>query len=148
MAKVQADKKLLVEDAAEATGETVEKVAQETGAAPKETKLKFKRVAKLTDNQLKLKTGEPVYIKLTGDMHEGKAVPGDNKQPPILVEGIDLETGENCILVVPTVVESTLNESYPDGKYKGLSFEIVKLDKENPDKKYFPYRVTLIELED
>lgn len=136
-------KNAIVNDAAEATGQTVETVKAENGVAPA---LKFTVKKRLSENQIKLKIGSPVYVKIESLLYEGKKLE-DKKDPATLVDVIDLETGQNAIMVIPAVVQSTLEESYPNGGYVGLQFAIEKLDKTSPDKKYFPYSVQEIEVE-
>ena len=88
----------------------------------------------------------PVYVEIVGPMYEGKAAKDDKRQPPTLAEVIDLETGENAVIVCPEVVKSTLNESFPNEGYIGKQFSIEKLAQDNPEKKYFPYRISEIEV--
>ena len=135
----------ITRDIADATGQTVSEVREEAGI-PEKPVLKFKKKRRISQNQLKLQIGVPVYVQIEGTFHEGKKL-DDKRDPATLAEVIDLETGENALIVVPSVVKSSIEEQYPNEKYVGLQFEIEKLQKDNPDKKYFPYRVTEIEVD-
>lgn len=48
---------------------------------------------------------------------------GEVKTTPIM-RITDLETGEECDMIVPTLLVSELNENYPDNGYVGKKFEV------------------------
>jgi hypothetical protein len=121
-------------------------VAEMENSAPVAKPFAFKVKTRISENQIKLKVGEPVYVKFDSKFYKGKQLE-DKKEPATLAQVTDLETGENAIIVVPVVVQSSIEEKYSDGAYVGLCFSIEKLEKANPDKKYFPYAVAEIEVE-
>lgn len=63
------------------------------------------------------KVTAPIKIKMHTDEK------GEEKSTPIL-RIIDLETGEDCDMIVPTLLVSELTENYPDDGYVDKKFEV------------------------
>ncbi len=120
---------------------------------PAPTKLKFKRTKRVTLPIVKLTADVPRYLKFTDKIYLGKEIKeklkeGEKKKAPAhLVNVIDLESGEEGVIVLNKVLMSTLLEEYPDDSYIGKSFEITKLAK-NPGKDYHPFSIIEGESED
>ncbi len=112
--------------------------------------MQFKKVRNVTLPLLKLVENKPAYFKPTGAMYLGKAI-DDKKEPATLLNGINLETGEECQIIVPTVLRGILTEEYADDAYVGKSFEIIlhkHMDKTDPSKlKYNKFAVAEISVE-
>lgn len=111
-----------------------------------------KRKAQLTFPLLKMVNDGTVFFKITSAFERAKEIkqkegtkPADVKQPPMLAQGVDLSTGESCQIIVNAILQSTLEELYPDQKYVGKSFEITKRKKED-GKAYNKFEI--YELED
>lgn len=96
--------------------------------------------------QLKLVVGNEYFFKPTSEMYIGKKIE-DDKDPATLMNGVNLETGEECLIVVPTVLASVLREAYEerDDSYVGkcFRFELVKVN----GKKYHQVKVEEIEVQ-
>ena len=88
----------------------------------------------------------PVFVKITDKMFQGKEIKtGDKKdmEPAMLVNIIDLQTGEQCQMILNKVFESILLEEYADDSYVGLSFAITKKSKRE-GKRYHGFEITEI----
>jgi len=97
---------------------------------------------KLTFPQLKIKEGEPVFIKCTGLIYTGKEVPDSDMEAPQLMRCIDLTSGEECEIVVGKILEDILTDL--DGGYVDKCFQIKQLP--SPEgKRWRPYEVAEIE---
>lgn len=96
---------------------------------------KFARVRAVTLAVLKLdaKGGTPRYILALGPMRESESVDKD-KGPATVMHALDMETGEEGIVICPTVLRQELNKVYPGEGYVGKGFEIVLTRV--PDKRY------------
>lgn len=115
-------------------------------------KPKFKVLKKVTMPLLKIVVDVPIYVEFTGAIHTGKKVQTKEEKdknkpardPADLAPVIDLETGEECEIIMNAVCKGHLTESYPDDGYVGLQFSILKR-KKNPGKDYFPFDIQQIE---
>ena len=65
-------------------------------------------------------------------------------EPAMLANIVNLSTGEEMQTICNKVMESTLNEEYPDAGYVGKSFLIEQ--RSVPGKRYKNYRVAEIEI--
>ena len=65
-------------------------------------------------------------------------------EPAHLAPVINLETGEENLLIVAAVVKGNFDEHYPKNAYVGKAFELVKLGKRE-GKRYFDYSIKEIE---
>jgi hypothetical protein len=117
-------------------------------------KAKFvpKIIKQVTLPLIKPQIDEPVYIKVTKPMYVGKDVsarektPGaKKKEPATLIDCINIETGEEAQLIVPSVLKGIFEDEYPNGSYVGKGFQIVKKPKRE-GKDYFPFLVAEIEV--
>lgn len=113
------------------------------------TKKQYKVKKKLILPVLKLEQGVPVYIKANGPIVQSKVNETGKKKadekPADVMPVINLDTGEEMQIVVPAVVKSTLEETYPDAGYVGHGFEIVKGEKPK-GKRYYQYTVNELEI--
>lgn len=84
----------------------------------------FKKIKDVTLPFLKLQNEVLYYFKFTGEMYKGKKI-DDQKEAATLANVINLETGEKCQIICPTVLQGILREEYGED-YVGRCFEIVK----------------------
>jgi len=99
---------------------------------------------------LKLLPDVPAYVKITAKIFEGKTQPVKEgeaaKKAPMIFNVINLETGEVCQMVVGTVVQREIQDTYPKDVYVGKCFMIVKGKKKGTgDRGYFTYEIAEIE---
>ena len=76
------------------------------------------------------------YIKIESAMHEGQEMKADKsakepKKPAIVMDVINLETGEAAQVVVGTMIKSTLEAEYAEDTYVGLCFHIKNTGKKD-----------------
>ena len=93
---------------------------------------------------LKKQDDVPIYIKITGAINTSesgaqKAGDGKDMEPARVCNCDNLETGEQCQIIVNTVLESTLQRNFPDDSYVGCGFEIIQ--HKTPGKRYKTYTV-------
>ena len=70
---------------------------------------------------------------------------GEQRQEPMhIAEVTNLQTGEVARLVAHSVLESQLNEAYPDNSYVGRNFKIEKTKAAG--KRYFNFNIVEIRL--
>lgn len=126
---------------------------EETQASKQPAKAKFVPKIKnvLTKPLLKLEIDQTVYVQIKSIMREGKELKGRGDaakmKPAMLCDVINLETGQaNMEMICPTIVQSTLNENYPDNGYVDKGFMITKMQKRSEEKSYFPYDIQEIEV--
>lgn len=104
---------------------------------------------------LKLVEENPVYVRIETTMSKStmketrvekdKGAPkGKQMDPATICQVTNLETGERQTLICGSVLESTLDESYPGGKYVGVCFGITKHAKAS-GKRYNTYSIDEIE---
>jgi len=93
------------------------------------TKSKYTVIKAVTQAVLKLAKGQPRAFYLIGPMHLGKDIAAPAGQEPrkaaTLVHSVDIETGEEGVVICPTIMQKELNEAYPGETYVGRCFEIV-----------------------
>jgi hypothetical protein len=94
---------------------------------------KFTKVRAVTLSVLKLAKGQPRYFYFQSAMYKGKQI-DDKKEAATLIHAIDLETGEDGVIIAPMVMQKELNEAYPGEAYRGRCFEVVIT--RDPEKKY------------
>lgn len=129
---------------------TKSNVSTQEKAALTETKApQFKVKRAITLPLLKFVIGEPIYIKIDEPMFVGKELKGSGEkakmEPATLVNCTNLETGEQCQVIVATVLKSILEEEFEDNGYVGKGFMITKGAKAS-GKSYNPYTVAELEL--
>lgn len=122
------------------------------------TALKFKIKSHVTVPLLKTPdSGVPIYVQITGAIFKAKPLEGaraavtnadgtSKNEPPMLAHAINLETGEVCQIIVNSVLQTELQEAFPDDTYVGRAFEIKKFKMAN-GKRYATFQVAEIELD-
>lgn len=118
---------------------------ENTATAAPATGFAFNKTKQVTLPILKKQDDVPVYVKFIGEVFTGKEVKGNSAnnakmEPARIANVINLETGEEMQLIINTVLESILNENYPDQKYVGKCFEIIQYSPSG--KKYKNFRVS------
>lgn len=88
------------------------------------TKTQFKRIRSITLSVLKLTPGTPRFFYLNGPIFTGKAIASQNMAAPEMVKAIDLETGEEGVVILSTAMHKELREAYPGEGYAGRCFEL------------------------
>jgi len=136
--------------------------------APAKAKFVPKIIKHVTLPLIKPIINVPVYIKVTGTMFIGKDISArvkkgeaeeKKKAPATLMNCINLETGEESQIIVPSVLKGILEDDYtehnPDGSikkddagnpvqsYVGKGFSVTKQEKRE-GKDYFPFSVAEI----
>lgn len=97
---------------------------------------------------LNLQIGQPRVLKVLDAMRQSLYKDPDPKKvkekPATICGVVDTQTGEAMLLLVPSVCESSLRESYPDDDYVDKTFYMEKLPK-RPGKRYFDFRLLEVE---
>lgn len=106
----------------------------------------FKKVKNVTLPLIKLENKTAYYLRFDGAMHQGKTV-DDKKEPPIMAEVTNMETGEQGQIIMGQVLRENLNEVYPGDGYVGKIFEIVKTAPEGA-RKYSLWNIAEVEASD
>jgi len=90
----------------------------------------------VSQNLLKLRSGDQVYVQVTGPM--AKAKPQKNassedkkKEPPTLLPVTNLETGEIQVIICGSVLVDLLNDEYPGDTYVNKGFAILIKEKKD-----------------
>lgn len=84
---------------------------------------------------LKMKIGEPCYVKFLDKTFVGKELknepkvgpdgkPLQKKDPPVMAHVIDLSTGEQADIMLGKVLQGILDDDYPQHAYVGKCFMI------------------------
>jgi hypothetical protein len=111
----------------------------------------FKVKRNLTPPLLKFAENEARYIKVTSKVYIGKEMKikeGEKKREPAhIVDCVNLETGEQCQIIVYAVVASVWSDEYPNDGYVGKGFAITKQGRVL-GKAYNKFSVEEIELPD
>lgn len=108
-----------------------------------------KLLRKVTRSILKMETNVTVFVKAESALYQGKEVKPKAGQDvemkaAILLDVVNLTTGEQQQIVCGSVLVSVLNETYPNDSYKGLCFQITK--RAGPaGRRYFVFDVDQIE---
>lgn len=116
------------------------------------TNSKYAAVRRVTLTTLKLEIEVPAYVTILAAMEEkersekqrSRDDDGDGAKTITVAQVSNVETGEVHHLVVPAVVKSELEASYPDGAYVQKSFMLVKHEKK-AGKRYYNYTITEID---
>lgn len=126
---------------------------------PNQNVMQFEVVKRLTVPFLIIENdGTPRYLKFetailpdtttfSERVRKGKTSADGTKQndePMHIAKVVDLQTGEEFRLVAHSVLESTLNDGYPENAYVGKLFEIKKTKASG--KRYFNFDVTEIRM--
>ena len=117
---------------------------EKTADAAKPAARTFTRKAQITFPVLKKADDIPIYVKITEPIFTGKEMQTkkgeDEMKPAQIARVVDLETGLVMEMICNAVLESTLNESFPDQGYVGKCFEITQHAKKE-GKRYKTYSV-------
>lgn len=135
--------------------------------APTKPTFKIKRA--ITLPLVKPQLDVPVYVKVTSPMSIGKAI--GEKDAAIILNVVDLETGEDAQLLVPSVLQGILHDDFgaplfgvkakgqptemlePANKdqkadaYVGMGFMLTKHPKKS-GKQYHPWSVAELDLDE
>ncbi len=113
--------------------------------------MEFKRKKLLTRPILKMEQDKPRYVKVEQAMFIGKEIKDSRlkdddkgKGPAMILNCINLETGEQVQIVCNAVLKSVLAEEYPNDTYVGKCFMITKMGRQ-PGKQYNPFHIEEIE---
>ena len=109
-------------------------------------KNKLTKTKTVTVPVFKFQPDVPAYIRIEDAIYVGKKVE-EKKEPARLCHIVNLETGEENLMIVGKVLEGTLNEMYPDNSYVGKSFEVLNHGIRG-DKKYNTYSISEVSVED
>ena len=132
------------------TTETTSAPAQRAGKnGVTQSGITFKKVKTVTVPVLKLSPDVPVYIRVEQAMEISKQI--DNKkgqamEPATIMHCTDLNSDEECLLIVGKMLQSVIDENFPDQSYVGKCFEVINHGKRG-DKKYNAYSLNEIELD-
>ena len=99
------------------------------------TQSKFARVRSVTAQVLKLREGQPRFLMLLSPMFVGKKL-DDKKDPATCVHAVDMETGEEGILLCSAVMRSELIDAYGATGYERKGFEICCTRRAGGDVKF------------
>ena len=111
----------------------------------------------LTLPLLKMKEGEPIYVKFTGAVFVGKKIAEDiaaeaagkqSKEPPIMANVINLPTGELVQIMLGKVLHGILSDEYPADTYvgKGFVIELTEKKRGRSGGNYNTYKVADLDL--
>lgn len=115
----------------------------------------FRKTRTITYPFLKWTLDEPKYLRFQGPMFTGKVTAATGSEeamkPATLAIVVDLATGEEAQVVLGKVLQSLLNENYPDNAYVGRNFEIIQrqpLKADGSPKRYKTYDLAEVEVEE
>ena len=110
-------------------------------------KFKFKKIKAVNRGLLKFSPNKPIYIKAESAMVQSEKHPKDksDKTPPVLMDIVDLQTGEEAQIICGEVVKSELEKHYPNNEFIGKCFEITQHEPE-AGKQYRKYSIVEIEV--
>ena len=87
---------------------------------------KFKMKRLVTMPLLRHEVGQTRYIKIGSEFYTGKQV-DKTKGAATLANVINLEDGKEYNYIVSAVLQKNVEEQYPDGKYVGKDFAVLKM---------------------
>ena len=108
--------------------------------------MKFKRVKSHTIPFISAQNeGDSIFVKITGEMQNSDYIPDGQKEEMIICPAINLETGEECNLIVGAVINKIFTA---DAAYVGKAWEIQNQGKAGRGTtKYTKFAVWEIEVE-
>lgn len=124
-------------------------MATRNSDAPKQ----FKRKAVLAKPLLRFHDDVPLFVKIVAAFREGPNVDAKGKEvkePPVMADVINLETGEECQITIAAKylpafrVKEVIERAFPKQSYIGKSFELMRKSKPD-DQRYNDYVVAEIE---
>lgn len=98
------------------------------GGVQKIMDYKVKRVVTVPVFSLK-EVGSEYAIQVSNAMYIADPMEGDTKEPPTILDCVNLETGELGQIVCPKILSSRLESTYPNDTYVGLCFLVKNLGK-------------------
>lgn len=104
---------------------------------------KFSTVKKVVTPVLQMQIDKPIYVRFLTECYIGEKIDGA-PDAPTLVLVLNMETMDECIVVVSHIVRESLHDQYADGAYVGKYFKITKLAKRT-GKKYNDYRMVEVQ---
>lgn len=122
------------------------------------TPRKFAKLRQVTLGVLKLSPKEPRYLCIVDAMHVSADIAPDapakdsdkpaakKKEPATVAHALDMETGEEGVLICSAMLRSQLQREYPGDGYVGRGFELVSTKV--PDKAYNVVSITEVEVPD
>lgn len=127
--------------------ETTTQTQETVQAAPV---FNFTVVKNVTLPLIKPEIDVPVFVKVTSAVFVGKDIaektPGAKKKEPAkLINCINLQTGEEAQLIVPSVLAGIFTDEYKDDSYVGKCFQLIKHAKK-AGKEYHPFTVREIKV--
>lgn len=109
---------------------------------------KFKVTKRITLPLIKPALDVPIYVKILDPIFQGKKIEnGASKdmEAAMLANVVNLETGENAQIIVPSVLQGIFKDEYEKDSYVGKNFQIIKHPK-GSGKRYHPFTVAEIEV--
>jgi hypothetical protein len=86
------------------------------------------KVKQVTRNVFPQRDNQTLFVRFIGATYQGKELanpgPGPKKEPPVLAEVSNLETGELGLIIVNKVLAGELAEKFPNDGYVGKEFAI------------------------
>lgn len=109
----------------------------------------FKRKKLITVPSLSMKTGEERVLRFDSPITVSKVVDPKkpNEKPADIANVIDMETGEEFIFLVPSVVMHNLQDNYDGEEYVGKTFQILHQGK-NSGKRYMNFSIAEVEIDE
>lgn len=98
----------------------------------------FKVAKRVTHAQIKLRPGTDYAFRIDSALYRGKeekpqvktdGEPLAPRQPPWLVQVTMIDSGEEGVIVMPTIAVTELNDNYPEESYVGKFFNLRVLGK-------------------
>lgn len=126
-------------------------MAETPQTPPAKGKPKFTKLRQVTLPVLKLKPNTERYVYFIGPMHIGETIEAKakdgapakpKKEPATIAHALDMETGEEGIVICAAMLKGELNKHYPGERYVGRGFSISQT--RIPDKDY--NQVTICEV--
>jgi hypothetical protein len=115
--------------------------------APAKAPFQPEILRRVTRPVLKMEVDVPAYVKAQSKLYQGKEIKGSGDKAEmkaaVLLDVLDLSTGQEMQIVCGTVLSGILEDSYPGDSYAGLCFQITKRPKVGT-KRYFNYEVLQI----
>ncbi len=133
---------------------SAEKVAPIDKAPAAKSGFSFTKKRSVTLELLKPKVNEEFYVKFASPIYQAKETrsaeqiekDGGQNAPPMLANVTNLETGEECVIIIPSVLQSELTDNYENDTYNGLCFALTKLGKQD-GKRYHGFVIIEIEVD-
>lgn len=119
-----------------------------TGPVALPANIRVKRMVTVPSLVLK-NSGDKRVLLICDAMRISKVVDKKDtaREPATVCTVGDIETGEQFIFLVPSVVKSNLERDYPNDEYVGKTFYIECLGKRNESQRYKDFRIMEVEAE-